>query len=288
MQSTTIITKAVIPAAGLGTRLYPATKVQAKEMLPLGLKPVIQMVAEELVASGVREILIITGHKKRAIEDHFDPSQGVELEPPAEDWALHCERMGVKFYYTRQSRPRGLGDAIGQARDFVGDDQFVVALGDCTIIGGPQPLTQRLIQTHSQQGAAATIALQKVDAAQTDRYGIVQLADPQAEPLRLTDIVEKPGPQRAPSNLAVCARYVFSPAIFSHLQQTAAGHGGEIQLTDAIRALIADGGRYMQFCWPRRNCAWMWGTLPRTAEDSCAPCLTIPNWAHSLLITYGG
>lgn len=237
------IRKAVIPAAGLGTRLYPATKAQAKEMLPLGLKPVIQMVAEELVASGIREILIVTGRKKRAIEDHFDPNQGELEQQDNNSWAHQWEQLGVRFYYTRQSQPRGLGHAILQAQDFAGGDDFVVALGDCAIIGSPQPVTQRLVLAHLQQTPSATIAVQKVDAAQTDKYGIVKLSEPQSEPLRLADIVEKPGPQQAPSNLAVCARYIFSPAIFSHLQATTPGYGGEIQLTDAIRALLAAGGQ---------------------------------------------
>ncbi len=237
------ITKAVIPAAGLGSRLYPATKVQAKEMLPLGLKPVIQMVAEELVASGIRQILIVTGRKKRAIEDHFDPNEGLPEGQQIDDWGHQWEQMGVRFSYTRQSRPRGLGDAVLQAQDFVGDEDFVVALGDCAIVGGLQPITERLIQTHLQQAAAASIAVQRVDAAQTNRYGIVQLAEPQSQPWRLADIVEKPGPQHAPSNLAVCARYVLSPAILSYLKTTTPGYGSEIQLTDAIRALLADGAQ---------------------------------------------
>ncbi len=237
------ITKAVIPAAGLGTRLYPATKAQAKEMLPLGLKPVIHMVAEELVSAGIRQILVVTGRYKRAIEDHFDPNEGGLGEQDSNSWARHWEQMGVRFYYTRQSQPRGLGDAILQTQDFVGDDDFVVALGDSAIIGGSQSVTARLMQIHRHQAAAATIAVQQVDAAQTDKYGIVKLADAQSEPLRVADIVEKPGPQRAPSHLAVCARYVFSPAIFSYLQATTPGYGGEIQLTDAIRALLADAGQ---------------------------------------------
>lgn len=237
------VLRAVIPAAGLGTRLYPATKSQPKEMLPLGTKPTIHLVAEELIEAGLQDLLIVIGGQKRAIADHFDKADG--LCPQAE-----CDRCDevfdnphVHYFYTRQSIPKGLGDAVMHARPFVGQDTFVVALGDCVIVGPERSsLMKRALETHERQGAAATIAVQRVPAEATSRYGIVDFEGPgEGVALRLRDIVEKPGPERAPSNLAVCARYVFSPVLFDYLERTAPGYGGEVQLTDAIGAMIHDG-----------------------------------------------
>jgi UTP--glucose-1-phosphate uridylyltransferase len=237
------IRKAVIPAAGLGTRLYPATKSQPKEMLPLGTRPTIQFVAEELVGAGLRQVLIVTGRQKRAIEDHFDPSDGLDPDDKCERCSEIFDSSSVRFFYTRQSRPRGLGDAVAHAEDFVGGDNFVVALGDCVITSTERSaLLRRMVEVHTCQGAAATIAVQRVSVEGTRKYGIIAPAEEdQGEPMRLRDIVEKPGPDKAPSNLAVCARYVFAPSIFEFLRTTAPGHGGEVQLTDAIRAMIAAG-----------------------------------------------
>lgn len=239
-----VITKAVIPAAGLGTRLYPATKSQPKEMLPLGTKPTIQLVAEELVGAGLRQILIITGRQKRAIEDHFDPGDGLDPEDKCPLCAQLFDASVVRVFYTRQSTPRGLGDAVAQAAEFVGDAHFVVALGDC-VIASPRrsALLTRMTEVHEALGAAATIAVQQVSAAETSKYGVIAPADETEAggALRLQDIVEKPGPDLAPSRLAVCARYVFSPVVFEYLGRTRPGRGGEIQLTDAIRAMVADG-----------------------------------------------
>ncbi len=237
------ILKAVIPAAGLGTRLYPATKSQPKEMLPLGAKPTIQYVAEELVAAGLPNILVVTGRQKRAIEDHFDPADGL---PPGDGSQRGDELLrdpAVRFFYVRQSTPRGLGDAVAHAEQFVGHDPFVVALGDCVILEPIRAgLLGRMMRFHESHAAAATIAVQRVTPEDTTRYGIVApAASREQDALRLEGIVEKPGPEHAPSDLAVCARYVFSPDIFSHLRATAPGHGGEIQLTDAIRSLISAG-----------------------------------------------
>jgi UTP--glucose-1-phosphate uridylyltransferase len=237
------VLRAVIPAAGLGTRLYPATKSQPKEMLPLGTKPTIQLVAEELVGAGLRDLLIVIGRHKRAIADHFDQADGISPSNKCDRCSELFDNPLIHFYYTRQSVPKGLGDAVMQARTFVGQDHFVVALGDCVIVGPERSsLMNRLLQTHEQHSAAATIATQRVSPEATSRYGIV---DPEGSAdetaLKLRDIVEKPGPDKAPSNLAVCARYVFSPVVFEYLDRTAPGFGGEVQLTDAIRAMIRDG-----------------------------------------------
>ncbi len=240
------ISRAVIPAAGLGTRLLPVSRAQPKEMLPLGTTPVIQMVAEELLGAGLNQVLIVTGRGKQSIEDHFDPAYNSAHVPEAPHPRLDVfDRANLRLYYTRQAAPRGLGDALLHAEDFAGDRDFVVALGDCAIVGDGSPsLLERLIATHRRERAAATIAVQRVSAEQTRRYGIVAVAEesprtPSAMPV--TAIVEKPGPEVAPSRWAVSARYVFSPRLFEFLRYTAPGYGGEVQLTDAIQAMIEAG-----------------------------------------------
>ena len=232
------ITKVVIPAAGLGTRLYPATKSQPKEMLPLGRKPMIQLVIEEVLAAGLWQVLIITGQKKRAIEDHFDDSNGVLFG------SGHGEGDHVvpQFYFRRQAAQRGLGDAVNHAKEFTGDQPFAVALGDCTIDGeGPTPLMDRLLQAHREKDAAATIAVQQVPQEAVVSYGIVASDGDAGPTFRIRDIVEKPRVEEAPSNLAVAARYVFEPVIYDFLARTEPGHGREIQLTDAIRLMLRAG-----------------------------------------------
>ncbi len=222
--------------------MYPATKSQPKEMLPLGTKPVIQMVAEELTHSDVTEILIITGQNKRAIEDHFDPQNGLRPSDKAAHRSELFHTKFARFYYVRQSTPKGLGDAVLQGASFAGDEHVVVALGDCAIVGKREPhLLARMIESHLQTGAQATVAVQKVSPAKTSQYGIVEPVEQTETVMRLRDVVEKPGPQLAPSNLAICARYIFSPLVFDYLKRGKPGVGGEIQLTDAIRAMIRDG-----------------------------------------------
>ncbi len=241
------ITKAVVPAGGLGTRLRPITRSVPKEMLPLGARPVIQSVAEELAGAGATDILIITGAGKRAIEDHFDPG-GAATDPDASD-ALSSllDRSRVRFYATRQGAPRGLGDAIACGEQFAGEEHFLVALGDCVIVGAePSGPVRRMLAAHIEADAAASILVQRVSLEATGRYGIVKPgADVGAHALAMADIVEKPGPEAAPSRLAVCARYVFSPTLFDYLRGLEPGHGAEIQLTDAVRAMIADGHRVL-------------------------------------------
>jgi UTP--glucose-1-phosphate uridylyltransferase len=232
------ITKVVIPAAGLGTRLYPATKSQPKEMLPLGRKPMIQLVVEEMLQAGLWQVLLITGQKKRAIEDHFDSTDGAVFGADEAD----SGHLVPQFYFRRQAAQRGLGDAIHHAKEFTGDQPFAVALGDCIIDGnGPAPLMSRLLEAHRSTGAAATIAVQRVPPERVSSYGVVAPDGDPAPTFRIRDIVEKPTPEAAPSNLAVAARYAFEPAIHEFLERTTPGHGGEIQLTDAIRLMLRDG-----------------------------------------------
>ena len=253
------ISKAIVPAAGLGTRLLPATKSQPKEMLPVGRKPVVQYVIEELQAAGLNQMLIITGRRKRAIEDHFDPDPTLlsALEQAGNE-ALLSElsfiQRNTRFFYTRQSSPRGLGHAVGLGADFVDDDDCVVALGDSLIAGeDPAAPVRAMLHTHQDLKAAAVIAVEQVPADEAHRYGVVSIKGaepPPGEPVVLTDIIEKPPRGTAPSNLAVAARYVFSPAIFEALGRTPPDRQGEIQLTDAIKSLIQMGQPV--YAWPLR------------------------------------
>jgi len=228
------IRKAILPAAGLGTRLMPATKAQPKEMLPVGRKPTIQYVVEELAAGGVTQLLVISGQHKRALEDHFDPTA-----------AEACTWQGVEIFYTRQSVPEGLGRAIALGEGFMGDESFIVALGDSIIANhhGEEPLLSRMLRAHEERQAAATIAIETVPREVVHRYGIVGPAPGQEnEPVfAITDLVEKPSAAEAPSNYAVAARYVFTPVIFQAIRNITTGAGGEYQLTDAIRLLLEAG-----------------------------------------------
>jgi UTP--glucose-1-phosphate uridylyltransferase len=244
------ITKAIVPAAGLGTRLMPATKSQPKEMLPVGRKPAVQYVVEELQAAGLRQILLITGRRKRAIEDHFDsdPELISALEQAGNEAMLadlaYLEGKS-RFFYTRQSSPKGLGDAISLGADFVDNDDCAVALGDSLIAADdPAAPLRAMMEAHIHLGAAAIVAVEKVPLEEAFRYGIVSIEGsepPPGEPVTVTDIVEKPPLRTAPTTLAVAARYVFSPAIFDALKRTLPGKRGEIQLTDAIKLLIRMG-----------------------------------------------
>ncbi|MEN6480162.1 MAG: UTP--glucose-1-phosphate uridylyltransferase [Anaerolineales bacterium] len=249
MSQAKTITKVVVPVAGLGTRLLPATKSQPKEMLPVGRRPVVQYVVEELEAAGVKQILFVTGRKKTAIEDHFDADpELVRLLSSGGGYALLEElaytETDARFYYTRQSEPRGLADAVYHGREFVGDDDFVVALGD-SIIKNANGVSflHKMIESHLASGAACTVAVEEVDPDEAYRYGIIKPAAGQEnwDDCAVSDLIEKPQPGTAPSNLAIAARYVFSPVIFDAIQRTAPDRKGELQLTDSIRLLIQLG-----------------------------------------------
>ena len=246
------IRKAVVPVAGLGTRLLPATKSQPKEMLPVGRKPVVQYVVEELEAAGLRSILFVTGRSKTAIEDHFD--RDVELRRALASTgkdellaALAYEDANVEFFYTRQSVQLGLGHAIGLAESYAEGDPFVIALGDSIIESrGTSSVLRRLVEAFESTGAAAAIALEEVAPADVSRYGIAApesdpLPGPDGDVLWIRDLVEKPAADEAPSRLAIAGRYVVTPAVFEALRRTTPGKGGEIQLTDALRIMLRDG-----------------------------------------------
>jgi UTP--glucose-1-phosphate uridylyltransferase len=242
---------AVVPVAGQGTRLLPLTKSQPKEMLPVGGKPVVQYVVEELTRCGIRRILFITGPGKTAIENHFDIN--AELisflrETGREDLLqeLEFERTEVEYFYTRQRRQLGLGHAILCARAVVGQQPFVVALGDSIIgLNAQSCIVRQMIETFEKSGAEGVIAFESVPPEEVVHYGIAHPAGPAQGVFPLKDIEEKPAADEAPSTLAVAARYVFAPSIFEALERTLPGKGGEIQLTDAVRLLIREGRRVL-------------------------------------------
>jgi UTP--glucose-1-phosphate uridylyltransferase len=239
--SPTPIRKAVFPAAGLGTRFLPATKAQPKEMLPLVDKPIIQYAVEEAVASGIESIIIVTGRGKTAIENHFDVAYELEqlLEHRRKLDLLEEVRSisdMIDVSYVRQKEPLGLGHAILMARDLVGDVPFAVFLGD-DIIHSDVPVMQQMIEVY-QKHNGPVIAVERVSRSRTSDYGIVAARPIGAHLYQVTDLVEKPSPEEAPSDLAIIGRYILTPDIFAHLEKTAAGRGGEIQLTDGLRSLL--------------------------------------------------
>ncbi|WP_242367876.1 UTP--glucose-1-phosphate uridylyltransferase GalU [Lactobacillus intestinalis] len=233
------VRKAVIPAAGLGTRFLPATKAMPKEMLPIVDKPTIQFIVEEAKKSGIEDILIVTGKNKRAIENHFDSNP--ELEQDLKDTGKvellklteEITDLGVNLYYTRQPHPAGLGDAIFRARSFVGDEPFVVMLGD-DLMRDKVPLTKQLINDYNQTHAP-TLAVMKVPHEEVSKYGVIAPEGKINDDLyNVKSFVEKPPVAKAPSDLAIIGRYLLTPEIFDILATQKPGRGGEIQLTDAI------------------------------------------------------
>lgn len=250
------VRKAIIPAAGLGTRFLPATKAMPKEMLPIVDKPTIQYIVEEAIESGIEDIIIVTGKGKRAIEDHFDNSMELERILTAKskfDLLQEVRKSSdmVDIHYIRQKEPRGLGHAIWCARKFIGDEPFAVLLGD-DIISAPKPCLRQMIEKYEQYGSSI-IGVQQVAEESVSRYGIVdgKMMEPSFH--RINHLVEKPSRDAAPSNMAIMGRYILTPEIFDILGEQAPGSGGEIQLTDAIaelnrtRAVFAyefDGKRY--------------------------------------------
>lgn len=236
--------KAVIPAAGLGTRFLPATKAMPKEMLPVVDKPAIQYVVEEAARAGITDILVIIGRNKNAISNHFDSVPELEVKLKDKGDADRLQRVMASsdmadMHFVRQGDPKGLGHAVLRARAHVGDSSFAVMLGD-DLIDERDPLLTTMLAEHDRTGAAI-IALMEVDPAHIGMYGAAQV-EPTDNPdvVRVTGLVEKPQPEHAPSNLAVIGRYVLSPVIFDILERTEPGKGGEIQLTDALQELAAD------------------------------------------------
>ena len=237
------IKKAIIPAAGLGTRFLPATKAMPKEMLPILDKPTIQYIVEEAVAAGIEDIIIVTGKHKRAIEDHFDNQKELEmvLESSGKNELLDKVNYSsnlANMFYVRQKEQKGLGHAIWTAKQFIGDEPFAVLLGD-DIVESTTPAIKQLMEQY-ENTKKSVIGVQTVNEKETHRYGIIDPIDANGRLFSVNKFVEKPKPGTAPSNLAIMGRYILTPEIFNYLENQEIGAGGEIQLTDAIEHLNTD------------------------------------------------
>lgn len=241
------VRKAIIPAAGLGTRFLPATKAQPKEMLPIVDKPTIQYIIEEAVEAGIQDIIIVTGRNKRSIEDHFDRSIELELELEKSgkqemlDMVKDISEM-ANIHYIRQKEPRGLGHAILAAQHFIGDEPFAVLLGDDVVISKQPCLGQMLDVFHEYQ--TSILGVQTVPHEVVNKYGIIAGKQVDERVYKVQDMVEKPSVEEAPSNVAVLGRYIITPEIFPFLETQDAGKGGEIQLTDALKRLAKEQAMY--------------------------------------------
>ncbi|EQK45208.1 UTP-glucose-1-phosphate uridylyltransferase [[Clostridium] bifermentans ATCC 19299] len=241
------VKKAIIPAAGLGTRFLPATKSQPKEMLPIVDKPTLQYIIEEAINSGIEEILIITGRNKKSIEDHFDKSVELELELQQKGKTEMLEMVQeisnmVNIHYIRQKEPKGLGHAIHCAKSFIGDEPFAVLLGD-DIVDSDNPCLKQLIDAYDEY-KTSILGVQEVAKEDTNKYGILDCKYIEDRVYKVKDMIEKPNVEEAPSNIAILGRYIITPAIFEILENQAPGKGGEIQLTDALKTLASHEAIY--------------------------------------------
>ena len=239
--------KAIIPAAGLGTRFLPATKSQPKEMLPIVDKPTLQYIIEEAIESGIEEILIVTGRSKKSIEDHFDRSVELELEleQKGKDEMLKMVQdisNMVNIHYIRQKEPKGLGHAIYCAKSFIGNEPFAVLLGD-DIVDSEKPCLKQLIEAYNEY-KTSILGVQEVNKQDTDKYGILDVKYIENRVYKVKDMIEKPKVEEAPSNIAILGRYIITPDIFDILENQEPGKGGEIQLTDALKTLAAHEAIY--------------------------------------------
>lgn len=264
------IRKAIIPAAGLGTRFLPATKAQPKEMLPIVDKPTIQYIVEEAVQSGIEDIIIVTGRSKRSIEDHFDKSieLELELEKKGKSDLLELARQAsdlANIHYIRQKEPKGLGHAILTAKNFIGDEPFAVLLGD-DIIVSETPCLKQMIEVFNEY-KTSILGVQQVPLEDVDKYGIVKAKYIEDRVYKVTDMVEKPDREKAPSNIAILGRYIITPRIFDYLEKQEVGAGGEIQLTDALKKLSQEEAMYAyDFIGKRYDVGNKMGFLQATVE----------------------
>jgi UTP--glucose-1-phosphate uridylyltransferase len=262
--------KAIIPAAGLGTRFLPATKAQPKEMLPIVDKPTIQFIVEEAVASGIEDIIIVTGRNKRAIEDHFDKSYELEevLEKTNKEELLTLVRdisNLVNIHYIRQKEPKGLGHAIYCAKAFIGNEPFAVLLGD-DIVKSDVPCLKQLIDIYDKY-KTTVLGVQRVPQEDVSKYGIVAGRQVDDRVFKVTDMIEKPEIDEAPSNIAILGRYIISPSIFSYLENVSPGKNGEIQLTDALKDMMHHETMYAyDFIGRRYDVGNKMGFLQATVE----------------------
>jgi UTP--glucose-1-phosphate uridylyltransferase len=268
-----MIQSAVIPVAGLGTRLLPATKSQPKEMLPVARKPIVQYVVEELVSNGIQQILFVTGRSKASIENHFDhdPEMVRALSETNRTDLLKdvdFEALKANFFYTRQRLQKGLGDAVLCAENFAGEEPFVVALGDSIIgLNAVSSAVSRMMEVFDSRRASCVIAVEEVPPEETRHYGIVQPADGPGDVFRVANLVEKPAPRNAPSNFAIAGRYVFSPVIFDMIRRVKPDARGEIQLTDAIQFLCDEGRRVVAVKLAREEKRYDIGNFPSYFES---------------------
>ncbi|HLH20544.1 MAG TPA: UTP--glucose-1-phosphate uridylyltransferase [Bryobacteraceae bacterium] len=246
-----MIQSAVVPVAGHGTRLLPATKSQPKEMLPVARKPIVQYVVEELVSNGIQQVLFVTGRNKASIENHFDhdPELFRVLSRQAKEDLLReldFEALKANFFYTRQRLQKGLGDAVLCAENFAGEEPFLVALGDSILgLNAVSRAVSRMAEVFEEKRASCVIAVEEVPMEETRHYGIVQPDGAASGAFRIVNLIEKPRPEDAPSNLAIAGRYIFSPVIFDMIRRVQPDARGEIQLTNAIQLLCEEGRRVM-------------------------------------------
>ncbi|MGE5646054.1 MAG: UTP--glucose-1-phosphate uridylyltransferase [Acidobacteriota bacterium] len=267
-----MIRSAVVPVAGLGTRLLPATKSQPKEMLPVARKPIVQYVVEELVANGIEQVLFITGRNKSSIENHFDSDPELVRSLSAANrrdllGELSFEDLRAHFFYTRQRSQRGLGDAVLCGENFAGEEPFVVALGDSIIgLNAGSRAVSRMAELFEEKHASCVIAVEEVPPEQTSHYGIVRPADGTGDWFRIANLVEKPKPEEAPSNLAIAGRYVVSPLIFDMIRRVKPDARGEIQFTDAIQLMCEEGKRVLAMKLPAAERRYDIGNFPSYFE----------------------
>jgi len=264
------VRKAIIPAAGLGTRFLPATKAQPKEMLPIVDKPTIQYIVEEAINSGIEDIIIVSGRNKRAIEDHFDKSYELEqeLERKGKEELLDLVR-GISnladIHYIRQKEAKGLGHAIYCAKSFIGDEPFAVLLGD-DVVDSEVPCLKQMIDVYNEY-KTSVLGVQKVNEEDVSKYGIVSCKQVDDRVYKVKDLVEKPDTNNAPSNIAILGRYIITPLIFECLENAQPGKGGEIQLTDALKSLIGQEAMYAyDFIGKRYDVGNKLGFLEATVE----------------------
>jgi UTP--glucose-1-phosphate uridylyltransferase len=290
-----VIRSAIVPVAGHGTRLLPATKSQPKEMLPVARKPIVQYVAEELVANGIDQILFITGRNKTSIENHFDSDPEllrVLRDTNKQDLLdeLVFEESKTHFLYTRQRFQRGLGDAILCGESFSSEQPFVVALGDSILgMNAQSKAVARMIELFETKRASAVIAVEEVPREEVFHYGIVETDGASGDSFRVLNLVEKPKPEDAPSNLAIAGRYVFSPLIFELIRNVKPDKRGEIQLTDAIQMMVQEGKRVLALKLPAHERRYDIGNFPSYFETFVEFALADPIYGpgfHSWLVEF--
>ena len=286
-----MIRSAIVPVAGHGTRLLPATKSQPKEMLPVARKPIVQYVAEELVANGIENICFITGRSKTSIEDHFDSDPEltrVLTEGKKQDLLdeLKFEELAAKFYYTRQRVQRGLGDAILCGENFAGESPFLVALGDSILgINGLSRSVARMSELFVELRATCIIAVEEVPEDEVHHYGIIDPGEGEGDWTRIRNIVEKPSKDSAPSRYAVAGRYAFSPIIFDMIRRVLPDKRGEIQLTNAIQLLCEEGKRVVALKLPPQDKRYDIGNFPSYFETFVEFALADPLYGADFRVT---